>query len=88
MRGMAALQTKKTKALLYAIIVCVLAWVCTFIFKKKEAKNLVVASNNSADNTWHAPDFKTVQSFSKTDKQLIVYGADLIANTSKYFGPN
>lgn len=39
------------------------------------------------DSTWVAPDINTDSSISPHAKQIILYGAELIAHTAKYFGP-
>jgi thiosulfate dehydrogenase len=47
----------------------------------------MASSFPAADSVWKAPDLNRDRSIPAEDKILIAYGADLIANTSKYFGP-
>lgn len=77
----------KPKTIAYAIIICILVGVCSLVFKSKQGKNPLIASTIPSDSNWKAPDLKTLTALPAPDKQLIEYGAELIANTSKYFGP-
>jgi thiosulfate dehydrogenase len=54
----------------------------------KEANNIettVAAETNTASNFWNAPDLEGIQN--QANKDLVLYGKDLIAHTAKYLGP-
>jgi thiosulfate dehydrogenase len=40
------------------------------------------------DSAWNAPSLFLDNELEGEDRKLVIYGQDLIANTSKYFGPN
>ncbi len=43
---------------------------------------------SQADSSWHAPSYYLDPITNKTSRELILYGEELIAHTSKYLGPN
>ncbi|MFM7078375.1 MAG: c-type cytochrome, partial [Bacteroidota bacterium] len=61
----------------------------TWVFEKEPvvAEKGVVTEKPKAvqDTFWHAPDIASLEG--NPAKEQILYGKDLIANTSKYFGP-
>jgi thiosulfate dehydrogenase len=85
---MGMLPFKKSKTRIYAIILIALIAVCSIFLKMMGSKNPTMASSLPvADSPWKAPDLYHDKSITAEDKKLVVYGADLIANTCKYFGP-
>ena len=55
------------------------------LFKGAPLPPKPVQKNDSALSEWHAPDINLITS--AEERALIVYGRDLISNTSKYLGP-
>jgi thiosulfate dehydrogenase len=53
-------------------------------FKSWLQRKIALDKKDSTAAEWHAPDINAITD--PTEKELIVYGKDLIANTSKYFG--
>lgn len=47
----------------------------------------VVATTSTTDSTWIAPSLFLEQEPMGAERDLLIYGEDLIANTSKYLGP-
>lgn len=66
--------------LLALIVVLAIVWKST----GRNDKNSFVALN---DSTWHAPSFYLDPIKNKQERELILYGKELIANTSPYLGP-
>lgn len=64
----------------------------SILFSKETASTVTDSLNkinketNLNSKMWEAPNVDTITN--KDDQQLIAYGKDLIANTSKYIGPN
>ena len=54
------------------------------IFSKSHTEK-PVAQNSPTKNEWHAPDINLVPQ--TPEGEMILYGRELIVNTSKYFGP-
>jgi thiosulfate dehydrogenase len=61
----------------------------TWFFEKEPAVSETIAANEepiaAKDTFWHAPDIASLDG--NPAKEQILLGKDLIANTSKYFGP-
>ena len=55
------------------------------LFKKSTSSTTAVLKKDSLLNEWHAPDINLISS--KEEYALIVYGKELISNTSKFLGP-
>jgi thiosulfate dehydrogenase len=53
--------------------------------QKKHFENRVARSDSSSLIRWRAPDLSSLPS--NKDKEMILYGRELIANTAYYFGP-
>ena len=76
------------------LLILLLAGIAVFTFlllNKEESKDEETARKNtlqqkySLTGEWHAPDIKSVPA--NDEGAMILYGRDLIANTSRYFGP-
>ena len=84
--------------LILVVIVLIIGLIATlFLFYNKQPNNLQdnktipVSSNNDAAKKdavayWIAPDVNTITD--DKEKELVAYGKELIAHTSKYLGPN
>jgi thiosulfate dehydrogenase len=55
------------------------------IFPRQDQTPEKVVTVKADDGFWHAPDESTLEGHPK--KESILYGKDIIVNTSKYFGP-
>ena len=55
------------------------------LFKSRKEQANSVATKDSSSAEWQAPDINAITE--PAEKELIVYGRDLIASTSKYLGP-
>lgn len=57
--------------------------------QKEEAKRYAAYSaDQETDSAWVAPSLDTDGETSGKERSMVIYGEDLIAHTSKYFGPN
>ena len=54
-----------------------------YFFNKKQNNNI-----KRPEKAWIGPDINSDTSFHGDERALILYGQELIAHTSKYFGPN
>lgn len=79
---------------LTSLLLLLLAGIAVFTFyllKKEESKDEATARKNiilkkdSLTSEWQAPDIKSIPS--NDEGAMILYGRDLMANTSKYLGP-
>lgn len=50
-------------------------------------KNAPGTTRKTSDSIWQAPNITSDRTLSDDEKKLILYGSDLVAHTSKYFGP-
>ena len=79
----------KWRGISWPIVIIILIMVVIiadkYLFNTSRSTKTVEAKKDSALNEWHAPDTSSLSS--TADGLLILYGRDLITNTSKYFGP-
>lgn len=74
---------------LVLIVICLFVAIVIFLkFMQASAKSATVGlQENEEDYAWAAPSLYYDAS-GGLERELLVYGQDLIANTSKYFGPH
>lgn len=58
------------------------------IVNGKPSPNDAVIKKEATDSTWMAPSLYTDQVTAGKEREMIIYGEDLIANTAKYLGPH
>lgn len=58
--------------------------ITNWIFQSKRHKSFY----NHADSSWHAPSYYLDPIKDEHTRELVLYGEELIAHTSKYLGPN
>lgn len=77
-------QLRRSLLLLIGIII---AFTCMkyYFLSIREIK---INHSENTNKAWIGPDIKTDSSVNGDERTLILYGQDLIAHTSKYFGPN
>lgn len=68
----------------YFLFVLVLAVITSWFLQSNRHKNLY----SEADSSWHAPSYFLDPIKDEATRELILYGEDLIAHTSRYLGPN
>ncbi|HJW18470.1 MAG TPA: c-type cytochrome [Flavisolibacter sp.] len=71
-------------------IVVVLLLIAAVVMLKEfiSYKRNKIAMTPETDSTWEAPSLFTDQVTQGKERDLVMYGEDLIAHTAKYFGPN
>lgn len=57
------------------------------ISKSLQSSSPKADSGKLADSTWVPPSLYTDRELTGTDREMVIYGEDIIANTSRYFGP-
>lgn len=87
--------TRSIQLLMWLVIILAVLTLLTLVpvnngkgiltFKAKDKVEAPVLPAKPDDGFWHAPDAATLEG--NPLKESILYGQDLIANTSKYFGP-
>lgn len=70
---------------LSAVVTLIIAVSLFWILSRNRSRIVDVSANLSASTIWQAPDISKLGSHDEDD--LIRYGKDLIANTSRYLGP-
>jgi thiosulfate dehydrogenase len=73
----------------FLAIIFILVFLITaleIIESNRERKNRVLFSHYQ-DSLWLAPNLNEDPNLTVSDKEMILYGEDLIANTAKYLGP-
>ena len=80
-------QNVKIKPIAFAIIVIAIITAIVITGKINQPSNTSIASSVKVDSTWKSPDLSLDKSITESERKLILYGADIISNTSKYFGP-
>jgi thiosulfate dehydrogenase len=75
---------------LYLIFSAVLLVVLYHAFKTDDSEQPMTmqASSAVADSAWRGPSLYMDRELTGPERELVVYGADLIANTANYLGPN
>lgn len=53
----------------------------------RHTKNKVVIAREPVDSTWVAPSLFTDQVTTGKERELVIYGQELVAHTAAYFGP-
>lgn len=71
--------------LLFIIIIVVIAME---LVKSKTVNTQTGLSNEVADSTWIAPSLYTDQEINGKQREMVIYGEELIANTAQYLGPH
>src|SRR5689334_11612669 len=75
----------KSNLFIYIVVLVVIAMLASRVFNKKNSSAIMREENS--DSTWVAPSLYTDDATTGEERALIMYGEDLIANTSKYLGP-
>lgn len=70
------------------LIVAVVAAQCVQKSGKEHMAVNDITHMTAMDSIWQAPDINTDRTLSVSEKELIIYGRELIAHTAKYVGPN
>ncbi|MEP7163527.1 MAG: c-type cytochrome [Ferruginibacter sp.] len=78
-----ALKSNWFLVVLFTVIFAVTAY--QYFNRSKETNDLPVAS---IDSTWSAPSLYLDQLTAGKERQMIIYGEQLVANTSRFLGPN
>ncbi len=73
---------------LYAILIGVFALFLLAVFSDSAKMGTIVDVGLVADSTWKAPSLFLDNELKGEERELVVYGADLIANTARYLGPH
>jgi len=76
--------------LLLIFLVIVIAVIAIVILKKptkKAEEGHNIANGKEVDSTWRAPDIATDLREKGKEREMILYGHDLIAHTAKFLGP-
>jgi thiosulfate dehydrogenase len=75
---------------LYLIFSAVLLVVLYHAFKTDDGEQPLTMQAKSAvaDSAWRGPSLYMDRELTGPERELVVYGADLIANTANYLGPN
>jgi thiosulfate dehydrogenase len=71
--------------LLFTLLIILLIVFNKTLFRAFHSSDTGNQKKDSLLNEWHAPDINLISS--KEEYELVVYGKELISNTSKYFGP-
>jgi thiosulfate dehydrogenase len=79
-------QSTPTNATIYVILGIVVALLLLSIPRGRESSTSIKAE--APDSSWIAPSLFVDQELQGEERQLIIYGQDLIAHTASYFGPN
>ena len=79
-------QSTPTNATLYVILGIVVTLLLLSIPRGRESSTSIKAE--APDSSWIAPSLFVDQELQGEERQLIIYGQDLIAHTASYFGPN
>ncbi len=76
----------KIRANWLPFILLVLAFlvIAGWFFQRKSYSDLYTES----DSSWHAPSYFTEPIKDETTRELVLYGEELIAHTSRYLGPS
>jgi thiosulfate dehydrogenase len=76
-------QLRRSLILIFVLAIAFTTIKFYFSNKASRKKNLA-----AAEIAWHGPDITLDTSIKGEHRLLLIYGQDLIAHTSKYFGPN
>ena len=79
-------QSTPTNATLYVILGIVVTLLLLSIPRGRESSTST--KTETPDSSWIAPSLFVDQELQGEERQLIIYGQDLIAHTASYFGPN
>lgn len=74
---------------LFAVILLLLVGIVVAVelINSKTSDNKMVLTPETPDSTWTAPSLYADQFTKGKEREMVIYGQDLIANTAKYLGP-
>jgi thiosulfate dehydrogenase len=68
-----------------AVLAITIVWLISYYIIRTQDNQAVLLVN--ADSTWIGPSIYLDHSTKGEERELIIYGQDLIAHTAKYLGP-
>jgi thiosulfate dehydrogenase len=80
-----ALRSNMFAVIIFLVVGIVILLVVT---KRNKGNNGVASLPDPVDSSWVAPSLYTDQITAGKEREMIIYGQDLIANTAKYLGPH
>ena len=70
-----------------AVILFLMVAVVTLLEIIRYQKNKIYIAGEPSDSTWVAPSLFTDAETAGKERELVIYGEELIAHTGNYFGP-
>ena len=84
----AMIRSLKSDWFLYLLFLAVLVALWASLLKHEHNDFPSISMSEHSDSTWMAPSLYVDNEVTGENRELVIYGEELIAHTARYLGPN